>query len=279
MKQGLVRNWMSSPIRSITPQTRLDDARKIINAEGIRHLPVLEQGKLVGIITRRGLLRIDLSALDQGILRREVAMKEETIGGIMTRNPITTLPDALLPKTARVMLENKITCLPVVDRQNNPVGIITSSDIFRAIIAELAGTREKITVSDYMTSQVVTIDPETSLMEVQRVMGVERIRALPVMKEESLMGLITRTDVLSVDPSRLVGYLNQEAALSILGRKAEEFMTRELITIQPDENIVEAAQKLLNYKIHCLPVVSNDRRLVGILTESDLFRMVVQKFF
>ena len=145
MKQGLVRNWMSSPIRSITPQTRLDDARKIINAEGIRHLPVLEQGKLVGIITRRGLLRIDLSALDQGILRREVAMKEETIGGIMTRNPITTLPDALLPKTARVMLENKITCLPVVDRQNNPVGIITSSDIFRAIIAELAGTRRRLT--------------------------------------------------------------------------------------------------------------------------------------
>ena len=45
MKQGLVRNWMSSPIRSITPQTRLDDARKIINAEGIRHLPVIEHGK------------------------------------------------------------------------------------------------------------------------------------------------------------------------------------------------------------------------------------------
>ncbi len=102
MKQGLVRNWMSSPIRSITPQTRLDDARKIINAEGIRHLPVIEHGKLVGIITRRGLLRIDLSALDQGILRREVHMKEETIGGMMTRNPITTLPDALLPKSARV---------------------------------------------------------------------------------------------------------------------------------------------------------------------------------
>ncbi len=177
------------------------------------------------------------------------------------------------------MLENKITCLPVVDSKNNPVGIITSSDIFRAIVSEMADASEQIAVSDYMTARVVTIDPETSLMEVQRVMGVERIRALPVMKEENLVGLITRTDVLSVDPSRLVGYLNQEAALSILGRKAEDFMTRELVTSTPEETIVEAAQKLLEYKIHCLPVLSADQRLVGIITESDLFRMVVQKFF
>jgi acetoin utilization protein AcuB len=279
MKQGLVRNWMSTPVRTVTPQTRLDDARKIINAEKIRHLPVIDNGNLVGIVTRRGLLRIDLSALDQGVLRKEVNIKEETIGGIMTRNPITTIPDALLPKSARVMLENKITCLPVVNDKKQTIGIITSSDIFRAIISEMADSREHLTVSDYMTSRVVTVDPETSLMEVQRVMGVERIRALPVMKEEALVGLITRTDVLSVDPSRLVGYLNQEAALKILNRKVDEFMTRELITTTPETNLVDVAQMLLDYKIHCLPVLSEEKRLVGIITESDLFRMVVQKFF
>ena len=164
--------------------------------------------------------------------------------------------------------------------KNNPVGIITSSDIFRAIISELADAREQIAVSDYMTARVVTIDPETSLMEVQRVMGVERIRALPVMKEENLVGLITRTDVLSVDPSRLVGYLNQEAALRILGRKAEEFMTRELVTIKPEDQLSwKRLKSCWNYKIHCLPVMSADQHLVGIITESDLFRMVVQKFF
>lgn len=279
MKQGLVRNWMSTPVRTVTPQTRLDDARKIINAEKIRHLPVIDNGNLVGIVTRRGLLRIDLSALDQGVLRKEVNIKEETIGGIMTRNPITTIPDALLPKSARVMLENKITCLPVVNDKKQTIGIITSSDIFRAIISEMADSREHLTVSDYMTSRVVTVDPETSLMEVQRVMGVERIRALPVMKEEALVGLITRTDVLSVDPSRLVGYLNQEVALKILNRKVDEFMTRELITTTPETNLVDVAQMLLDYKIHCLPVLSEEKRLVGIITESDLFRMVVQKFF
>lgn len=279
MKQGLVRNWMSSPVRSITPQTHLEDARRIINAERIRHLPVIENGALVGIITRRGLLRIDLSALDKGILRQEVNIKDETIGGMMTRNPITTIPDALLPKSARVMLENKITCLPVINEKKKTVGIITSFDIFRAIVAELADSHEQILVSDYMTSRVVTIDPETSLMEVQRIMGVERIRALPVMKEENLVGLITRTDVLSVDPSRLVGYLNQEAALKILNRTVDEFMTRDLITISPDTNLVEAAKMMMEYKIHCLPVISDEKRMVGIITESDLFRMVVQKFF
>jgi acetoin utilization protein AcuB len=279
MKQGLVRNWMSSPVRTISPNTHLEDARRIINAESIRHLPVTENGNLVGVITRRGLLRIDLSALDDGIFRSEVNLKEETVGGIMTRNPITTIPDALLPKAARVMLENKITCLLVVDDKHEMIGIITSSDIFRAIIAELGDNPEHITVNDYMTSRVVTIDPETSLMEVQRVMGVERIRALPVMKEEKLVGLITRTDVLSVDPSRLVGYLNQETSLKILNRKAEEFMTRDLITIQPDADIVDAAKFMLKYKIHCLPVMSKDNHLIGIITESDLFRLVIRLFF
>ncbi len=279
MKQGLVRNWMSTPVRSILPHTRLDDARKILNAEHIRHLPVIENGRLVGIITRRGLLRIDLSALDDGILRKEHHIKEETIGSIMTNNPITTIPDAMLAKSARVMLENKITCLPVVNDKKETIGIITSSDIFRAIIAELQGSHEIITVKDYMTSRVVTIDPETSLMEVQRVMGVERIRALPVMKEENLIGLITRTDVLSVDPSRLVGYMNQESALKILNRKAGDFMVSELVTISPEASIVEAAKLMLTYKIHCLPVLSGEKKLIGIITESDLFRMVVQKFF
>jgi CBS domain-containing protein len=279
MKQGLVRNWMSSPVRTISPNTHLEDARRIINAESIRHLPVTENGNLVGVITRRGLLRIDLSALDDGIFRSEVNLKEETVGGIMTRNPITTIPDALLPKAARVMLENKITCLPVVDDKHEMIGIITSSDIFRAIIAELGDNPDHITVNDYMTSRVVTIDPETSLMEVQRVMGVERIRALPVMKEEKLVGLITRTDVLSVDPSRLVGYLNQETSLKILNRKAEEFMTRELITVHPDLDIIEATRLMLEHKIHCLPVMSKDNHLVGIITESDLFRLVIRLFF
>lgn len=279
MKQGLVRNWMSTPVRTITPQTRLEDARKIINGEHIRHLPVVDNGKLVGVITRRGLLRIDLSALDQDVLHREINMKDETIAGFMTRNPITTIPEAMLAKTARVMMENKITCLPVVNAKKETVGIVTSSDIFRAIVSELNASHENLTAADYMTSRVVTIDPETSLMEVQRVMGVERIRTLPVMKEDTLVGLITRTDVLSVDPSRLVGYLNQEAALKILNRKVDEFMTRELITVRPDTSIVECARMLLEYKIHCLPVLSAEDKLVGIITETDLFRMVVQKFF
>jgi acetoin utilization protein AcuB len=177
------------------------------------------------------------------------------------------------------MMENKITCLPVVNSKKETIGIITSSDIFRAVISELNDSRDTLTAQDYMTSRVVTIDPETSLMEVQRVMGVERIRTLPVMKEDRLVGLITRTDVLSVDPSRLIGYLNQEAALKILNRKVDEFMTRELITVHPETPIVEVARMMLEYKIHCLPVLSAENKLVGIITETDLFRMVVQKFF
>lgn len=275
MKKGIVKNWMSSPVYTVTPETFIVDARRLLDVRKIRHLPVIAGGKLVGIVTRRGLLRADLPAVTDETWEIEFDLNHQTIQDIMTVNPITVFPNTPMPKAARVMLENKITGLPVVNEQRELVGILTSSDVFRFIIEEL---EEPLLVAEYMSEEVVVVEPDTSLLEAHRLMGTKRIRALPVLEEERLVGLVTRTDLVSSDPSRFISRKQQELSLKILTQPVEGIMTRTLITVSSQTSLKEAAGLLLEKKIHCLPVVENGK-LVGILTESDLFRMVVQKFF
>jgi CBS domain-containing protein len=279
MKNGIIRNWMSSPVTTITPDTHLNDARRSMDAEKIRALPVLQDGKLVGIITRRGLLRTDLPVLGDNDWNKDIDLKDEAVGDIMTKNPITVPDSGLLPKAARVMLENKITAIPVVNEKREMVGIITTSDIFRFILAELPDLKEDLCVKEFMNSNVVTVEPETSLLEAHRLMGTERIRTLPVLENDELKGIVTRTDLLSNDMSRFLSRNNQEESLKILTSSVEQIMTAKLITVTADTTILETAKLMLENKIHSLPVVDAGMKLVGILTESDLFRMVIQKFF
>jgi CBS domain-containing protein len=277
INNGLIKQWMSSPVITVSPETSLAEAREILSEEHIRALPVVKNNKLVGIITRRGLLRVDLSFLIDDSWHSRTNLDEGTVADVMTKNPLTVRPDAQLPKAARIMLENKITALPVLEK-DNLVGILTNSDFLRFIIEEYSTLKKSITVNNYMTDEVVSVEKETPLLEAHRLMGVKRIRSLPVVEDEQLIGIVTRTDLMSSDPSRLASFQKQDLSLKVLTQPVEKVMSKPLYTISPEEELPEAAKLMLDHKVHCLPVMK-DNKLVGILTESDLFLMIVQKFF
>lgn len=277
MNNGLVKNWMSSPVVTATKEMSLTEARSILSEKQIRVLPVMENDTLVGIVTKRGLLRVDLSFLQDETRHLLVDPADAKVGDVVTLKPLTTLPESAIAKAARIMLENKITALPVMEN-GKLIGILTNSDLLRFILQEYPTVKRKQPVSQYMTDEVVTIEPESSLLEAHALMGTKRIRSLVVMEGEKLVGLVTRTDLMSSDPSRLASRKNQELSLKILTLPVEKVMTRELITILPTAPVTEAAELMLKNKIHCLPVVDLDGKLVGIITESDLFLMIVQKF-
>jgi CBS domain-containing protein len=269
---------MSTPVITVTPETSLTDARKIIDERHIRALAVVKEDNLVGIITKRGLLRLDLSILENESWNQGVDMTEETVGEVMTLKPITLLPETLMPKAARIMLENKITALPVVEN-NQLIGILTNSDLLRFILSECPELKKDLRVKNYMTDEVVTIDPETSLLECHRLMGTKRIRSLPVLEEGKLVGLVTRTDLMSSDPSHLSSHKNQDISMKILTQPVKKVMSKEVLTISPEADITTAAKLMLDHKIHVLVVVDDEKNIIGVITESDLFLMIVQKFF
>jgi len=278
MENRLVKAWMTSPAITVSPETNLKDARSLISEHNIRALPVLKDNKLVGIITKRGLLRLDLSVLGIETWNSHADLEDGKVADIMTRKPLTVIPDSTVPKAARVMLENKITALPVVQK-GVLVGILTNSDILRFLITGYPELPKPVLVQNCMTDEVVTLSRYSSLLEAHTLMGTKRIRSLPVMENDHLVGLVTRTDLMSSDPSRLASRNNQELSLKILTQDVEKVMTKDVMTIGQNVEVIEAAKIMLEKKIHVLPVLDESQNLKGILTESDLFLMVIQKFY
>ena len=137
MKKELVKEWMTRDVITITPNTTLPEAHRLMTEKGIRRLPVIENGRLVGIVTRGDIRGAEPSgATSLSIWEVNYLLAKLHIGEIMKRNPITISQEATIGEAARLMLENKISGLPVVDGDRQVVGIITESDIFRLVVQE-----------------------------------------------------------------------------------------------------------------------------------------------
>jgi acetoin utilization protein AcuB len=129
-------------------------------------------------------------------------------------------------------------------------------------------------VSDWMTREVVTIAPETTLKEAHDIMNSKRIRRLPVVSHDKVVGIVTLGDVRYAEPSKASSLSRWEVNHLLAELKVSEIMTRNPATIHQTASIGEAAQIMLDRKFSGLPVVDAQNHLVGIITESDIFRLV-----
>lgn len=134
-----VADWMSTPPIVIAPTLRLAEAQRLMERRRVRRLPVIEDGRLVGIVTWGDLRAAGPSAATTLSVHEWRALLEQaTVAECMTRDPIVIAPDASVLYAARQMLLHKISGLPVVE-EGRVVGVITESDLFRLLIAESAG--------------------------------------------------------------------------------------------------------------------------------------------
>lgn len=143
MKLELVRDWMSRDVITVTPETLLPDADRLMVSHVIRRLPVVADGRLVGIVTYGDIRSARPSrASSLSIWELNYLVNRLTVAEIMTRQPITISQDATIGEAAQLMLKNMISGLPVLDNQGNLVGIITESDIFRMVVRDWMKARE-----------------------------------------------------------------------------------------------------------------------------------------
>lgn len=132
----LVKNWMNKKVITIEERDSMQDAIKLMKENDIRMLPVMNMGRLVGVITDRDLKRASASdATTLEIHEYIYLLSKIQVKEIMTKPPITVPFDYTLEETAQVLLENKISGVPVVDSDSKMVGTITQSDIFRALVS------------------------------------------------------------------------------------------------------------------------------------------------
>ncbi len=132
----LVKDWMSKNVITADVNDSMQEAMNRLKKNNISMLPVMKNGKLVGIVTDRDLKRA--SASDANTLEVHELLFLITkikVQEIMTENPVTIPFDFTVEEAAEVLLDKKISGAPVVDEKGNVIGVITKNDLFRVLIA------------------------------------------------------------------------------------------------------------------------------------------------
>jgi CBS domain-containing protein len=118
---------------SLQAGDRLDFVDDVMSLGRIRHLPVLEGGRLVGIVSHRDLLASSLSrAIDFDPKDRRTFLRSVDVGEAMTREVVTVRPDTPVEEAARLLLRHRVGCLPVVNDEGAPIGLVSETDLLRA---------------------------------------------------------------------------------------------------------------------------------------------------
>lgn len=135
MKKELVKEWMTANPVCATTHTTLPEALQLMQERRIRRLPIVEHGRIVGIVTRGDLRGAQPSeATSLSIFEIHYLVGRITLDRLMSKNVITVSPNTTVGEAASLMLKNKIAGLPVIEN-GQVVGILTESDVFRMVVS------------------------------------------------------------------------------------------------------------------------------------------------
>lgn len=127
---------------------------------------------------------------------------------------------------------------------------------------------------DWMSKNVVTLTEDTSMIKAARVMKEHQVRRLPVVdKEGRLSGIVSERDIKSASPSQATSLDVYELTHLLSEIKVKDIMTAKPLRIRPTDTVERAAQILRDNKVGGLPVVDAKEQVVGIITDTDIFRL------
>lgn len=131
-------------------------------------------------------------------------------------------------------------------------------------------------VQGWMTREVATVNEDVSIMKASIMMKEKRIHSLPVVDETGkLTGIITDTDLRDASPSKATTLDVYELNYLLSSMKVRDIMTKELAYVRPDETVEFAAVLMLENKISSLPVINDRNVLIGIITQTDIFKVLL----
>jgi CBS domain-containing protein len=228
---------------------QITKARQILRDDRFREVYVVDARKNI-------LGYIDLT---DG-LRVTATKSNVTVEGYVKEGP-TVSPTDSLEQVARVMRDNETDSVAVVDANRHIMGGVLLSDVFPVITSrhELRGT-----VASHMTTDVIIESTDDTIQKIYTMIMESGFSAFPVVKKKKIVGLISRRDLIRT--RRVQSVIAHHAQTTI-----EEIMSKDVITISPDEPIGAAAELLVKHDVSRLPVTDGDR-IVGIVDRHDVLR-------
>ena len=193
---------MSSPLVTIEPETPVEKACELMTAKDIRRLPVMENDKLVGIISVRNIL----TGMPEHVQKfypaeGDLVPERLEVGDVMTPKVITEDEAASITKLSKDMAESGIASV-VITKGDKPVGMATDWDIASKVIMEDKNASE-IKAKEIMAAPLITIGPETPVERACEIMVANGVRRLPVMENGELVGIISVRNILTRAPGHV----------------------------------------------------------------------------
>jgi acetoin utilization protein AcuB len=131
-------------------------------------------------------------------------------------------------------------------------------------------------ISDWMTREVITVEPDVSMMKASKILKEKQIRRLPVVDAgRKLIGIVTDRDIKEASPSKATTLDIHELYYLLSEIKVKDIMTIKPFTITPNNTIEKAALLMMEKRVGGLPVVDEQGVIVGIITESDIFKVLI----
>jgi CBS domain-containing protein len=264
----------------VAPSDRVDKAICLMEEHGFHHLPVIENGRVIGMLSDRDLLIAVGWKLE---VERAVDGDPDSVIGplqvreIMSSPAISLSPDTDVHSAARIMVNGKLHAFAIV-KNDKPIGIVTSYDILKKVTGR-SGPRTpawlRRPVGRIMTTRLITIGPREPLHAAARMLRENRVRHLPVTVDGALLGMITDRDIRrTCGQGAIEDALAEERGAFYLGStQVIEVMSHEVVTATEGMTLLDACWRMVDRRIGSLPVCRGEI-MVGMLTDSDLLRCI-----
>ena len=246
-----VKDIMTKDPVYVDPHDLATKARSIIRRYGYRALPVVEKGRLVGIVSRGDIMRI--TSNKAGI----------PVGGLMSRNPAMVPENEDIFTAARLLVKSGIRQVLVVEK-GELRGIVSSIDVLRKFLAkDYHPVKKKI--SEIMSRGGKNVKPEDRLSVVWELMQSDGVNGLSVVKDGKVMGVVTRMDLMEKKGARISKESGKAKA-----ERVEKIMRTPATTVNPETDTKKAGRIMARKGIIMLPVVDDENRFLGTVDIEDI---------
>ena len=242
----VVRDRMTSPATTLTSQATTREVLELLERRGISAAPIVDEGRLVGIVSTTDLVRELAHPAAEGAV--------QNAADYMRRPVLTATPDEALEVAARRMVRSRVHRLVVVDG-DAVLGVLSVRDV----LSEVVRLRSSGLLRDVMTTPVETVEIDSPIEDAVSRLAEANVHGLVVVEGETPVGVFTHAEALA----------SRRLPPTLRSRPVEEVMSYEMICLDLTTPVFRAAGYAVNMNVRRLLVVEH-RRLVGILSCLDL---------
>ncbi|KAA0007696.1 MAG: hypothetical protein DRN01_01140 [Thermoplasmata archaeon] len=252
-----VKDVMTKDVISVSKNEDLEHILHVMEKNNITKVPVVEDDKLIGIITD-GEIAYKLGS----IRKKDVTTAHMYASSVMLKDYDTVTPDTPVEDIIKTVGLPGPTMLPVVENERL-VGVVTKADLLPLV----KGTEP---VSSIMTRRIITVEPDDRVIHARRVMIDNNIARIPVVKNGEVLGIIAEMDIAMAFARLKKSFSRARQKHQVDEMLVQDAMNPQVVTISPKASIEKAADVMLRQNIGALPIV--DGKLLGIVTRTDLIR-------